>query len=206
MDVSAAKTKNPDRWIEGLSDFSRPICIQLREWFFRWEPDLAESIKWNVLCFTGRKLVCGISGCKKHVSIVFFRGTELLDPNGLFTGGEENTSIRNVRIESSDQIRREPLRKLLRAAVDLDLNPDILPPPPRKREPLEIPDDFAAALKKNKKAAASFAAFAPTYQREYIIWVSSAKREETRQKRLAESLSALAAGRKWIDRKGASNH
>lgn len=202
MDVSSAKTKNPDRWIEGLSDFSRPICIQLREWFFRWEPDLTEAIKWNVLCFTGRKLVCGISGCKKHVSIVFFRGTELLDPNGLFTGGEENTSIRNVRIESPGDIRREPLRKLLRAAVDLDLNPDILPPPPRRREPLEIPGDLAGKLKKNKKAAAAFAAFAPTYQREYIIWVSTAKREETRRRRLAETMAALAAGRKWMDRKG----
>lgn len=201
MNVTPVKSRNPDRWVEGLSDFSRPICVQLRDWFLRWELDLTESIKWNVLCFSGRKLVCGISGCKKHVSIVFFRGTELLDPNDLFTGGEENSSIRNVRIESAEQIRREPLRRLLHAAVELDLNPDILPPPPRRRGPVEVPEVLALALKKNKRAATTFSGFAPTYQREYIYWVTSAKREETQRRRLAETMEALAKGNKWVDRK-----
>lgn len=201
MNVAPVHSRNPDRWIEGLSDFSRPICVQLRDWFLRWEPDLTESIKWSSLCFSGRKLVCGISGCKKHVSIVFFRGTELLDPSDLFTGGEENSSIRNVRIKSAEEIRREPLRRLLHAAVELDLNPDIVPPSPRRRGPVEVPGILASALKKNKKAAAVFAGFAPTYQREYIYWVTSAKREETQQRRLAETMEALAGGRKWIDRK-----
>lgn len=201
MDLSPPGTKNPDRWLETRPGFSRPICAQLREWFQRWEPDLTESIKWNVLCFSGRKLVCGISGCKKHVGIAFFRGTELTDPAGLFNGGEENTSIQNIRITALEKFPREALRKLLRAAVNLDLDPDRIPPPPRRREPLPIPEDLADALAKDKKAAAAFHGFAPTYQREYIIWVSSAKREETRQKRLAETLAALERGRKWIDRK-----
>jgi uncharacterized protein YdeI (YjbR/CyaY-like superfamily) len=201
MDLSPPGTKNPDLWLESRPEFSRPICAQLREWFQRWEPDLTESIKWNVLCYTGRKLVCGISGCKKHVGIVFFRGTELSDPAGLFSGGENNTSIQNIRVTSLENFPREALRKLLRAAVNLDLDPDRLPPPPRKREPLPVPDDLAAALVKNKKAAAAFNAFARTYRHEYITWVTSAKREETRQRRLAETIAALEQGRKWIDQK-----
>lgn len=195
------KSKNPDRWIESISDFSRPICSFLREWIVRWEPDLTESVKWNALCFTGRKLVCGISGCKKHVNIIFFRGTELLDPNGLFTGGEDNSSIRNVRIKSCEEIRREPLRRLLHAAVELDLNPDIIPPSPRRRGPVEVPEILASALKRNKKAAAVFAGLAPTYQREYIYWINSAKRRETVQRRLSETMEALTRGNKWGDRK-----
>src|SRR6478752_2948319 len=73
MDVTRAKTKDPDEWLEATPDFSRPMA-----------PELRESIKWNVLCFSGRKLVCGLSPCKKHLGIVFFRGTELADPAGLF--------------------------------------------------------------------------------------------------------------------------
>lgn len=203
MDLSTPKTRNPDRWLDGLSEFSRPICARLREWVQRWEPDLTESIKWNVLCFSGRKLVCGLSGCKKHVGLVFFRGTELTDSSGLFSGGESNTSIQNIRITSLENFPREALRKLLRAAVNLDLDPDRLPPPPRRREPLPVPDDLAAALARNKKAAAAFAGFARTYRHEYIIWVSTAKREETRRRRIAETLAALEHGRKWIDRKKA---
>lgn len=201
MDCSRPKSKNPDRWIENCPDFSRPICEQLREWFIRWEPDLAESIKWNMLCFTGRKLVCGVSGCRKHVSIAFFRGMELQDSMGLFDGGENNTSIRSIRITDEGQIRREPLRKMLHAAVVLDADPDMPPLPPRKREPWPVPQFFADALKKHPKAATVYESFAPTYQREYLVWLTTAKREETRQKRLAETLAALTAGRKWINRK-----
>lgn len=202
MDCSRPASKNPDRWIENVSDFSRPICEQLRTWIIRWEPDLTESIKWNMLCFTGRKLVCGLSGCKKHVGIAIFRGTELYDPTDLFTPADNNTWIRSIRITDFEKFPREAFRKLLRAAVVLDADPDRPPPPPQPREQWPMPDFFARALRKNKTAAAHFAAFAPTYQREYLVWLTTAKREETRVRRLAETLSALAHGRKWAQRKG----
>lgn len=201
MDCSRPASKNPDRWIENVSAFSRPICEQLRSWIIRWEPDLTESIKWNNLCFSGRKLVCGVSGCKKHVAIFFFRGTELYDPTDLFTPADNNTWIRSIRVTDFTKFPREAFRKLLHAAVALDADPDRLPPPPQKRADWPVPDFFTKALKKNQAAAANFAAFAPTYQREYLVWLTTAKREETREKRLAETLAALAAGRKWAWRK-----
>lgn len=202
MDVSRAKTRNPDEWLDAAPDFSRPIVAELRDWIFRTAPDLTESIKWNVLCFSGRKLVCGLSACKNHVGFVFFRGTELADPTGLFdAAGEGNTNVRSIRLTSTAKLNRKALAALLFAAVDLDFRPDVPPAPKVKREPWPVPDFFAAALKKNKKAAAVFASFAPTYQREYIVWLTTAKREETRAQRLAQTLKALAAGRKWLERK-----
>jgi hypothetical protein len=201
MDCSRPRSKNTDEWIENCPDFSRPLCTELREAIFRWEPDLTESVKWNMLCFSGRKLVCGLSGCQRHLGIAFFRGLELDDRSGLFSGGENNTSIRSVRITNLDSFDREAFRQLLHAAVQLDAS-ELPPPPPKKREPWPMPDFFAKALKKNRAAAAGFASFAPTYQREYIIWLTVAKRLETRDKRLAETLTALAAGRKWAQRKG----
>src|SRR4051812_10634844 len=102
MDVRHAKIQDPDEWLESAPDFSRPIVARLRDWIFRTAPDLSEAIKWNTLCFTGHKLVCGLSACKKHVGFVFFRGTELADPQGLFTDGEGNTNMRNIRITRAD--------------------------------------------------------------------------------------------------------
>ena len=201
MDCNRPASKNPDRWMESCSEFARPICEQLRTWVIRWEPDLTESIKWNNLCFSGRKLVCGISGCKKHVGVFFFRGTELYDPMDLFVPAESNTWIRSIRITNFAEFPREAFRKLLHAAVELDGDPDRLPPPPQKREEWPMPEYFAKALKSHKAAAAGFRALAPTYRREYLVWLTTAKREETREKRLAETLAALADGRKWAQRK-----
>ena len=202
MDVSRAKTKNPDAWLAAAPAFSRPLAAELRESFFRWEPDLAEAIKWNTLAFTGRKLVCALSPCQKHLSIVFFRGTELHDPAGLFTGGETNTNLRSIRVTEPAALDRPALRALLHAAAELDAQPDIPRVPQRQRDPWPVPGFFAAALKKNRAAAAGFAKLSPSCQREYLVWLTTAKRDETRAARLTQTLAALATGRKWIDRKG----
>lgn len=182
-------------------EFSRALAEQAREWIMRWEPDLTESIKWNMLCFSGRKLVCGLSACQKHLGITFFRGTELLPANGLFQASAQNTSIQTIRITTLEGFDARAFKQLLHAAVALDGRPEVPPPPPAKREPLPMPEILAAALKIDKAAAKGFAALKPTYQREYIVWVGMAKLEETRQKRLKETLAALAAGRKWAQRK-----
>ncbi len=62
--------------------------------------------------------------------------------------------------------------------------------PAEKRE-FEIPPFFKEALAKNKKASDYFDTLASTYRRHFVGWVSSAKKEETRMKRLAEALSCL---------------
>ena len=56
-----------------------------------------------------------------------------------------------------------------------------------------------AALKKNKQARATFDAFSPSCKREYVDWIVEAKREETRQRRVAQAVEWMAEGkqRNW---------
>jgi uncharacterized protein YdeI (YjbR/CyaY-like superfamily) len=63
----------------------------------------------------------------------------------------------------------------------------------------EAPPEFAAALKKDKKASAAFAAFSPSCKREYIDWIADAKRPETREKRITTAIEWIAEGkqRNW---------
>lgn len=204
MDVRRARTKDPIEWLETCPEFSAPLANQLREWFLTWEPDLSESIKWNNLCFSGRKLICCVAACQKHVAIFFFRGTELPDPAKLFTpGGEKNTNIRSVRLTSLETANRRALQEVLHAAVELDADPLIPPAPKVKRKPWPMPKFFKEVLaqKKNRAAAEGFRSLSPSCQREYLVWVSTAKLPETRARRLKETLAALSRGRKWADRK-----
>ena len=64
------------------------------------------------------------------------------------------------------------------------------------KPPPETPDDLVAALKKNEPAQATFDAFPPGCKREYIEWIVEAKREETRAKRLAQTIEWLAEGKR----------
>ena len=60
---------------------------------------------------------------------------------------------------------------------------------------LVVPDFFQAALQTNKKALAAFEKFSYSHKNEYVKWIVEAKREETRQKRIASALERLAAGK-----------
>jgi len=204
MDCSRAQTRDPIEWLELCPKFSEAMANQLREWILTWEPDLSEAIKWNMLCFSGRKLVCGLSACQKHVGLTFFRGTELSDRARLFTaGGANNTNIRSIRLTSLAGLNRAALQELLHAAVQLDADPTMPPAPKVKRKPWPPPKFFKQALaqKQNRVAAENFRALSPTCQREYLVWLATAKLPETRERRLQQTLAALRKGRKWIQRK-----
>ncbi len=202
MDCSRARTWDPREWLETCPEFSEPLAAQIHEWILTWEPDLTESIKWNMLCFSGRKLVCGLSACQKHLGISFFRGTELADPAGLLIPSEGATNILSLRLTTLANFNRDAFRRLVQAAVALDADPSLPPVPKAHREPWPVPEFFAAALARraNRIAAENFQRLAPSCQREYLVWLSTAKRPETQERRLAETLAALTRGRKWAQR------
>jgi uncharacterized protein YdeI (YjbR/CyaY-like superfamily) len=79
------------------------------------------------------------------------------------------------------------------------IEPGTLRRPPAKPQAADqerVPAYFIAALKADPKARAFFAGLAPSYRRLYVRWVGSAKKTETRQRRLDEALATLRAGRK----------
>jgi uncharacterized protein YdeI (YjbR/CyaY-like superfamily) len=63
----------------------------------------------------------------------------------------------------------------------------------------EVPDDLADALARNAKARATFEAFSPSHRREYVEWITEARRAETRARRIDQTLARLAEGkpRNW---------
>jgi uncharacterized protein YdeI (YjbR/CyaY-like superfamily) len=60
----------------------------------------------------------------------------------------------------------------------------------------DLPNYIAKALKANPKAWGFFQELAPTYRRHFVGWIHTAKRPETRDKRIRESIELLAAGKK----------
>jgi uncharacterized protein YdeI (YjbR/CyaY-like superfamily) len=60
---------------------------------------------------------------------------------------------------------------------------------------LPLPAELSAALGRSAKAAAAFEALAPSCRREYIEWIASAKRPETRDRRIAQALEMIEARR-----------
>lgn len=202
MDCRRSRTSDPDEWVATCPGASRGVCEELRELIFRWAGDLKESVNSNMLCFSGRKRVLGLGAFRDHAEICFYRGAELCDVRGLFNHGLGNLSIRGIKLRGLEGLDLVEVRALVEEAVELDLMRE----PGRVvakvgREPWPMPPELLEALKGNVEAACFFESLKPTYQSEYKVWVGSAKREETRLRRVVETVRALAAGRKWVDRK-----
>jgi uncharacterized protein YdeI (YjbR/CyaY-like superfamily) len=69
------------------------------------------------------------------------------------------------------------------------------PLPPRFELPSKLPHYIQTALRKRPVALRRFEALAPSHRRQYVGWIESAKREETKDRRLKEAIRLLAAGK-----------
>jgi uncharacterized protein YdeI (YjbR/CyaY-like superfamily) len=158
-------------------------------------PEVEETIKWQFPHFDYKGVLCGMAAFKQHCAFGFWKEALILDPDKI----GEKTAMGSLGCIKS--LAHLPSEKTLIGYVKkaAALNEAGIKAPGRtktkKREPLEVPDYFAAALKKNAKARKTFEDFAPSKRREYLEWVTEAKREETRNERLATSIQWLAEGK-----------
>jgi len=66
----------------------------------------------------------------------------------------------------------------------------------RVKRTIEPPDDFLKELRRSKVASHFFEELSFTDKKEYVTWITSAKREETRSRRLGLAIDKLIAGKK----------
>ena len=192
-------TRDPrvDAYIAGTPDFARPILIHLRELVHRNCPQVEETLKWRMPTFMHHGMLAGMAAFRQHCSFGFWKhelvvGKELAgSPQGMGQFGKV-TKISELPSASA-------LAAYIKRAMKLNEEGVKAPRATPKKRALTMPPDLAAALKKNRRAAAAFAAFSPTNQREYIEWLVEAKRDETRARRLSQAIEWIAEGkpRNW---------
>ena len=189
-----------DAYIAMAAPFAQPILKHLRKLVHAGCPQVEETMKWSMPHFDYKGMMCGMAAHKQHCSFGFWRGAELALP-------AERTESDGMghfgRITSlGDLPDDETLLGYVRAAVALkDAGVKKPSQAKAKKEPaaLEIPDYFTVALRNNKAAQQTFEKFSQSHRKEYIEWVTSAKRDETRESRLATAIEWLAEGksRNW---------
>jgi uncharacterized protein YdeI (YjbR/CyaY-like superfamily) len=98
----------------------------------------------------------------------------------------------------ADLLKETEFKRLVKVAMELNENGVTAPPKPKRKPPkvIAIPQEFAAALKKNPAAKTAFDGFSTSHKNEYLEWITEAKREETRAKRVATTIEWLAEGKK----------
>lgn len=189
-----------DAYIAKSADFAKPILRHVRELVHAACPDVEESIKWGMPSFGYHGILVQMAAFKAHCSVGFWKGSSVFgdDPIAQKREGMGNlgklTSLKDL---PSDR----EFTRYIKRAMDYNLKHEKSPlPAARKPKPaLKTPAYLAAALSKNKKAREGFEAMAPSKQRDYIEWLVEAKTDETRARRLKQTLEQVAEGkgRNW---------
>ena len=187
-----------DAYIDKAAPFARPILKYLRKVVHAGCPEVEETVKWSMPHFDYKGVMCGMAAFKEHCAFGFWKGTLILENNK----AEEEAMGHFGRITSLDDLPSEKtLVGYVRKAAELNEKGIKAPgrTQPKKKPPLQVPDYLTTALKKNAKAKKTFANFSPTNQREYVEWLTEAKRKETRQQRLKTAIDWMAQGkvRNW---------
>ena len=195
----AKKDPRVDAYIAAAAPFAKPILRHLRKVVHEGCPEIEETIKWGMPSFVLDGIVCGMAAFKAHATFGFWNEKAVSKALGQNVGKAEKEAMGQFgRItKRSDLPSAAALRKMVRIAAALDRSGvrAVRGKKPRRAE-LSVPPDLAAALRKHARARTTFEAFAPGHRRDYIEWITEAKREETRAKRLATTLEWLAQGKR----------
>lgn len=183
-----AKDPRIDAKIAEAAPFAQPILKHLRALVHATFPDTEETIKWGMPHFmVGGKNLAGMAAFKAHCAFVIHGQGRQGDAMGQYG------KIASLSDLPDDAALAEKLRQ---ARAEIESGTGKKAAPRQAKPDLPIPAEFQAALDANPAAKAVLEQFAPSHRREYVQWISEAKRAETRDKRIAEAIGWLAEGKK----------
>ncbi len=196
----AKKDKRVDAYIEKSAAFAKPILNHLRELVHKACPETEETIKWSFACFDYKGPFCSMAAFKQHCSFGFWKAALMKDSDKL----KSNQATAMGHLGKITSLSDLPSDKIIVAYIKeaMKLNDEGIKLPPRKKsteKELVIPDYFIKAVSKNKKAQQTFEKFPPSHKKEYVQWITEAKTEETRNRRMETAIEWIAEGkgRNW---------
>lgn len=196
--VNPDATQKIDAYLATVSDEQRPILELIRKTVHQTDDRIQEDWKWRAPCFNLEGLVCWFVGFKSHVGLNFFKGALIKDVHNAFVEEDgEDKGNRMIHYETIEQVNVNVIQDYVKQAILLN-EAGIKVDFPKKKN-IEVPDYFTKALGKNKKAREVFDGFTDAQRKDYIEWLVEAKREETRNKRMAQAIEWIAEGktRNW---------
>ncbi|EAQ29986.1 hypothetical protein NAP1_04400 [Erythrobacter sp. NAP1] len=179
--------RNPkvDAYIARQADFAQPILKHVRDLAHDALPDGEEVLKWGMPYFTvNGKNAVGMAAFKEHASVMVCSTVTA-------GGGMGNFG----KLTAIDELPGdEDLMQQFRDSAVAVQSPKTSKPKPKAA--LDTPSDLANAIDSTAGARAVFDGFTDAQRRDYIDWITSAKREATREKRVAQAAEWIGEGKR----------
>lgn len=199
------KDKRIDAYIANAQPFAQPILQHLRSLVHKACPEVEETMKWSFPHFDYKgEMMCSMAAFKQHAVFSFWKAKLLKDPKGYLQrrSSDGGSAMGHFgRITGLEDLPPDNvIVDFVKQAMKLNDKGIKLPATPKlKKKELVIPKYFLNVLRKNNKALATFEAFSYSHKKEYVEWITEAKTDETREKRMKTAIEWLSEGkpRNW---------
>lgn len=191
----AKKDPRVDAYIAKAAPFARPILKHFRKLVHHAVPQVEETIKWSMPSFTHHGILCGMAAFKAHCVIGFWKSALIFGEGNSYGDGEAMGEFGRLT-SLKDLPPDKALLGYIKKAAQLN-EKGVKKAPSKEKMPKElvVPADLQAALRKNRRAEQTFDKFSYSHRKEYVQWITDAKRDETRQRRLHTAIEWLAEGK-----------
>ncbi|MES2779064.1 MAG: YdeI/OmpD-associated family protein [Bacteroidota bacterium] len=187
-----------DAYIAKSADFAKPILEHLRQLIHDTCPEAEEVVKWGYPHFDYKgDMMCILGSFKNHCSFSFYKAELMSDPKiKASVKSGQRMGYMNKLTSLSDLPPKKVLVTLIKEAMVLNES-GVKKTRPKSDKPkvVEVPDFLTTALAANKKAKQVFESKSDSFRKEYIGWITDAKTEATRQKRMEQALEWIAEGK-----------
>ena len=197
-----SRDRRIDAYIAAAQPFARPILDHLRRVVHTACPDAEETIKWRFPHFmVGGAILCSMAAFREHCAFTFWKAALMKDAALMANARSERAMGHLGRITSLQDLPSDrKLTAYLREAAALNLRgiTPVKKKPARKGPPV-IPVYLRTALSRSAAAKKVFHSFTDAQKREYVEWLTEAKTETTREKRLKTAVEWISEGkvRNW---------
>lgn len=183
-------------YIAEQPEWQRRLLVRLRQLIHSVDEEITENWRWNAPHFDRDGIMVGMHAFKTCVSVWFHKGAMLKDTHGLFKLSEkdEERGLRKYKIAEGEVINEKAFTDLVKQAVKLNLAGVKLNEAKPTRKALVVPPELENCLKKDDQALSNWEGFSYSHKKEYVEWISDAKQEETRKRRVAQALEMIREG------------
>ncbi len=195
----ATKENAVDAYIAKSADFAKPILEHIRALVHKACPQVQEKMKWSMPFFDYKdEMLCHMASFKQHAVMGFWKAS-LMKNAVLVQNAKSEVAMGHLgRITAlKDLPADKKIVVWIKEAMALNDKGIKLPAKIKTTDKKEVavPDYITNAFKKNKKALQTFEKFSYSHKKEYVQWITEAKTEATKNKRLASAIEMLTDGK-----------
>jgi uncharacterized protein YdeI (YjbR/CyaY-like superfamily) len=198
----ARKDPRIDAYIVKAADFAKPVLKHFRQLVHKACPEAEETLKWGMPHFDyhGGPLA-HMAAFKNHCAIGFWKASLMKDNEKLMEAAKSEEAMGHFgKVTSLKDLPKDAvIVKFIHEGMKLNEQGVKLKPKTKKPVEVEPPDYFMKALRKNRAALKTYEEFSNSKRREYVEWITEAKTDDTREKRMATAVEWMSEGkpRNW---------